>query len=424
MAVHAEHGNLVTRHRLHAAVGVLLACLAAACAVPRQAAQPTPENLTFYVEHGERNRCAYATDQACRGDADCPGDRCVAVLVSDAGARGRDGGHTLRLGERVLWQFGDSFVGESMLSATAAWSDAYDPGSLRDAVDDDGTPSQFLPYTAAELAFNAAHAAPDPCCRDPRACPADAPYCHCPAHTDCTLRLALWPGDGAALDDRRAYVLYDRQLTGTAPYDFRDAGVGIAEVELDAATARRHVDANGEAHLVFPPGEPHFTRGLRVDSDDGAYFHAFASTDRHACSVDILAARVPVEHLHDRARYTFWNGSSWTSEVARAVPILDDIAGGLGSVAWSPTLGRFVAAWNDLCTPGDTLLVRTAPAPQGPWSAPQRIDLAAFGARPDAYYATLHPAFGDTNGLWLSYFQPVDAVDGQIRLLKLRWRHR
>lgn len=396
----------------------------AGCAPLRPLPSPADRPPNLRLEHHQRNRCAFASERTCNSDADCPGDRCVSVLRTDAGAFGRDGGHTLRLGEQVLWQFGDSFVEGGMLSSTAGWSDTADPHSLRDTRTDTGAPAQFLPFTQGELAFNRSHAVPPACCRQQTDCAAGDSYCHCPETVDCTWRIALWPGDGAEVAEGTALVYYDRQYTGVAPYDFRPAGVGVATVRAGAAAAERALDERGEPRLLFQPDEPHFTRGLRVDIAEGSFFYSYAIIDRHDCSVDILAARVPLAHMDDRSHFRFWNGHTWTPDLRSAEPILNDILGGLGSVVWSPQLGRYIAAWNDLCTPGDWLQVRTAAAPQGPWSEPVGLDLAAFGALPDAYYATLHPELSQGDELLLSYFQPVGLVDGQIRLLRLRWaRH-
>jgi hypothetical protein len=319
----------------------------------------------------------------------------------------------------VLWQFGDSFTDAGMLSSTAGWSDTHDPLSMRDATGATGLPVAFLPFTPDEQQFNDAHATPPACCSENAGCPQGKPYCSCPAATVCTQRMALWPGDGIETGDGVATIYYDRQLAGVAPYDFADAGIGVATVRRDAASAERRLDANGDPVWLFAAGEPHFARGLRVDGPAGAFFYLYANTNRFTCAVDVLLARVPVAHMAERAQYRFWDGAGWSADLAAAVPVATGITAGLGSVAWNQHLGAYLSVWSDICTGGDKLALRTASAPQGPWSDATLVDLAPLGAGPAAYYGMQHPEFGRGAELLVSYFQPVGVVDGQMRLLRL-----
>lgn len=372
------------------------------------------------VEHFLRNRCGSIAERPCQVDADCPVGACVSVLPSDAGAFGRDGGHTVRIGDRILWQFGDSFAVAGMKSATAAWGSVHDPLSLRDAVDEKGEPSQFLRFTASEAAFNDARSEPPSCCFAREACPASEPYCQCPAETDCAVRIALWPGDGVETSPGQATLYYDRQIVGVAPYDFTAAGIGVATVRDGAPSATRLVDAAGEPVLLFAADEPHFARGLAVGEADGTYFYLYANTRRAGCAVDVLLARVPTTRMAERGHYRFWDGSGWSAHLADARPIAASILGGLGSIGWNDHLRAYLSTWSDICTGGDTLLLRTAPAPQGPWGPAIAVDLAPLGAGADAYYGMVHPEFGRGRDLLVTYFQPLEEVYGQMRVVRLR----
>ena len=393
--------------------------LASACSLQRTEHAPTVHLSGVRVEHYRQNRCSDSANRLCTRDGDCPGSSCVSVLPTDAGAYGRDGGHTLGLNGSVLWQFGDSFTEAGLLSSTAAWSNDADPLSLRDTVGADGEPVAFLPMTPRERAFNRTHAAPPPCCFETVGCETPILYCRCPDATDCTQRLALWPGDGTAIAADTAIVYYDRQFVGVAPYDFRDAGVGVAVVAAGAASARRLMDPQGEPVWVFHRDEPHFTRGMRVAGSEGDHFYLYASTGRLGCAVDVLLARVPVASMAEREHFRFWDGRGWVRDVDAAQPIARSIVGGLGSVAWNEHIGAYLSVWSDICTGGNQLALRWAPQPQGPWSDAVLVDLASLGAGPDAYYGMQHPEFGHGRELVVSYFQPVGVVDGQLRLLRL-----
>ncbi|HYD49975.1 MAG TPA: DUF4185 domain-containing protein [Terriglobales bacterium] len=396
----------------------LLAVLLAGCRTASVPEITLPAAIA--VEHLRLNRCTGSKPKACTTDSECGRERCVSVLLSDSGAFGRDAGHTIAAGDRVLWLFGDSFTPGGILSATAAWSDRGDPMSLRDVRDASGSVAQILPFTAEELAYNRGHIKQPECCRQRADCPAESTYCHCPPAADCSTRVALWPGDGFAADRDRVVFYYEKHRIGAAPYDFRPLGTGLASLRYgDPRAARLEATAKKPAYL-FSADEPQFSRGVRVDEEQGSFFYLYAFTNRSGCAVDVLSARVPLAGAPNRADYRFWNGSDWSERIEDAAPILRQIPGGLGSVGWNQHLQAYVSAWSDVCTGGNKLKLRAASRPQGPWSAAVDVDLAGLGADPQAYYGMWHQAFGRGRDLIVSYYQPQALLYGQIRLLRLQ----
>jgi hypothetical protein len=398
------------------AIVVLLAAVVAACAAATRA--PLPLLKAVEVSGAVPNRCAGTLSQACTSSRDCrDGAPCVATVVSDAPSYGRDGGHTVRVGDRVLWVFGDTFSPAGLLSATAGWSRLTDPQTLAEATGVEGMPLQFFPFTEEESRFNEAHREVAPCCRSQVGCPVAEPYCRCEAGTDCATRVALWPGDGVG-ERGAARLYYEKFIIGAAPYDFRRVGVGVARLAADDVVATRHTEADGTPRMIFGAAEPGFARGLVVN-EDRERFYLFANVNRHACAVDVVAGRVEIAKMGDRASYEFWDGSTWVGDLQAAAPILEQIPGGLGSVMWNDALGSYLSAWSDICTGGRTLFMRVSPRPQGPWSAALGVDLAPLGATRDAYYGLLHAEFGNGRNLLLTYFQPIGDIYGQIRAVKL-----
>lgn len=80
--------------------------------------------------------------------------------------------------------------------------------------------------------------------------------------------------------------------------------------------------------------------------------------------------RVAPDGLLDLRRFEYWNGSGWSPDVAAAAPVVEQPVGEL-SVTWNDYLGRFVMLYgNDV---EGRILARTAPSPQGPWSAPTTL---------------------------------------------------
>jgi hypothetical protein len=288
---------------------------------------------------------------------------------------------------------------------------------LSEATDAAGLQIQFFPYTPEETAFNESHADVPGCCGNRAGCATDRPYCNCPAETDCAERIALWPGDGWA-DGQTGWLYYEKFVIGAAPYDFRRVGVGLARIQEGGPTAARDLDPGGSPRMIFGATEPGFARGVAVN-EDRSRLYVYANVNRHGCAVDVVAGRVETAAMGDRSSYEFWDGLRWQPELSQARAILEQVPGGLGSVIWYDYLGRYVSAWSDLCTGGRTLLIRTAPRPEGPWSRQVPVDLSPLGATREAYYGLLHPEFGSGRSLLLSYFQPVDDVYGQMRVVRL-----
>jgi hypothetical protein len=178
------------------------------------------------------------------------------------------------------------------------------------------------------------------------------------------------------------------------------------------------LEADGSLRLIFGATDPGFARGLAIH-ENPPRFYVYAGVNRQGCAVDVVAGRVELASMGNRSSYEFWDGSRWQPELAQAMPILERIPGGLGSVNWNTHLGQYLSGWSDICTGGRTFLMRTAPRPEGPWSGALAVDLARVGASPDAYYGLLHPEFGSGQSLLVTFFQPLEEVYGQIRVANL-----
>jgi len=342
-------------------------------------------------------------------------------FTTEAVAMGRDAGNSAFVGSELLWVFGDTFSGDELVCATAAWSDPDSPTELREPFDEARVPEQFYRFSPAELAFNAAHAEPPACCSEWRDCPDENLYCRCPAETDCSSRIALWPGDIIRTGPTTAINYYEKVQVGMAAFEFVHLGTGIARIEAGQTVARRRLDGSGEARTVFGPDEPNFLRALRVEEYDGPTIYVYAVTNRRGCYVDILVGRVPLAEAGTRSAYRFWDGVGWSRQLADAAPVLDGVVGGLGSVGWNEYLGAYVSGFTDMCTDGVGFRMRTAPRPEGPWSKPRVVDLSDVGASGEAYAGQLHTALDDGRHVVLSFYEPEvvgDDVIGRVHLVR------
>ncbi len=328
-----------------------------------------------------------------------------------------------------MWLFGDTFPNEDvLLSATAAWSSAGEPTRLAEPFDAAGVPVSLYAYTPSETAFNQAHAELPVCCRDGRACPSDEPYCRCGPDSDCAARIALWPGSILPTDDGRLIGLYEKVKAGAAAWDFDVLGIGTFTLLPEDVTTRRTLDRSGEPILLFERGEPKFLHAVRVDDDDGTWAYVFGETaGGSSCSSDVYVGRAPLADMQERNAYRFWDGKGWAETLAEAAPVLDDVEGGLGSVAYNEYLGAYLSGTVGLCTEGAQFLMRSAPRPQGPWSAPIAVDLSTLGASSEAYAGLLHPALGVGRRIVISFYEPLfqdERVLGRVRLARLELKRR
>ena len=328
--------------------------------------------------------------------------------------RGRDGGYSARFGGRSAWVFGDTILGAAAedgatwRSSTASWtvdSDAADGiGPFEQRVDARGVPLQFVPYTAEENAFDAAHSGSP-----------------CPAGGDCGARWALWPGPVVDDGTGHALVFYQKVSARPGAFNFRTVGTSLATwTAPDAALVRPPVRPGAlDPTLLFPDGEPGYGAAALVE--DGVLY-------AYACALEYLTfhctlGRVPVARALDRGAWTFFagfaGGGRWDANFRAAIPTIDAAAG--FTVHRSPHLGRYLAVYSKVVS--DEIAVRTAARLEGPWSDEQVV---AKGVAPDDrgandYLALAHPELAVDGGRreYITYARPGKNFTGELRLVEL-----
>jgi hypothetical protein len=115
---------------------------------------------------------------------------------------------------------------------------------------------------------------------------------------------------------------------------------------------------------------------------DGGYIYEYGTASGRDNPGFI--ARVPQGRIADLGAYEYWDGRAWRRGVNAARPIVGGVAE--LSVMWNQYLGRFVMLTTD---PWNSVVMRTAPAPQGPWSPPRVLIQAA--ALPTQYAPMIYP---------------------------------
>lgn len=95
-------------------------------------------------------------------------------------------------------------------------------------------------------------------------------------------------------------------------------------------------------------------------------------------------ARVPEAQIGNLGAYEYWDGRDWKKNVNAARPIVGHVAE--LSVMWNQYLGKYVMLTTD---PWNSVVMRTAPQPQGPWSPPRVLISSA--ALPTQYAPEIYP---------------------------------
>lgn len=314
--------------------------------------------------------------------------------------RGRDGGHSARFHDRSVWAFGDTILawpgvdGSTWRTSTVASSSDVDAtdglSGFEERVDRLMAPELFIPWTDDERAYNQARSAP--------AC-----------LTDCPPRWVIWPGpivvDPATGD---ALVFYMKHL------DWKAGGKSIARWRDLAAPVERPVVAPGTAEptLLFPDGDVEPTSGA-VGVGDTLY--------AYACKGQCIVGRVRFADAFTRSAWRFYAGDEgWVANFVQARWVLS--SPGMLSVRYNEYLALFVALYS---AGGRKVVLRTAPAPEGPWSAEVFVT-EARAPEPDGpiYDALAHGELDRDAGkrIFFSHSRGTGSFASEMRLLEVTFR--
>jgi hypothetical protein len=136
----------------------------------------------------------------------------------------------------------------------------------------------------------------------------------------------------------------------------------------------------------YIPGDENFQQGAFLQGGDG-YLYSFGTPAGRSGSAYL--ARVPQSLVPDLTKYEYWNADSgsWVpANPAAATPVIPGPVGEM-SVQYNTYLKQYLVLYGN---GANSVVARTAPAPQGPWSGEQT--LVSSGQMPGGVYAPyLHP---------------------------------
>jgi hypothetical protein len=317
------------------------------------------------------------------------------IPLPSATAVGRDGGASGKLGDRILWTFGDTFLnkknsidGSNVLSATSAWASVGSPLAVTEPVDVDGIPAQLIPYTSAEIMQN---------------------------RTDALNGWALWPGAMFDTGTAEGLVVFQR-IKRTSGSGFANQGIGTARIAAAATQAKRN-----PTELFALPELLYFPNCI-VDGN----VLAVACETIGFLNIGCRLARAPLAGADNRSQYTFYDGSTWQADISKAAIVLDKVAN--MTVSFNPYLQRYLAVSGGVLS--STISLRTADHVEGPWSQPVEIQpdgqtvLPPVDSKAYNYIIIEHPELRSADGrsIVISYSRPTTTFAGDVRLARITFK--
>lgn len=282
----------------------------------------------------------------------------------------------------TLWVFCDTVkAGSYLVTSTAAVAPAGTPAVPVDYVSPSGWPALFLSPNAGELA--AADAVRDL-----------HPYAYA----------GVQPTSMTTLADGRVVVFYNRMVTlDTMSWQQLGSGVATFTPDPSAPIGSAPLLATRLADDVFSLSEPAFGQAAAYQDGD-VYAVGCERTTKPRCYL----GRVPTASITSRAAWRFFDGTTWSADLATAAPIdFPDVPNQYAALGLTHlSSGLWALSTNPMPGFTDVGQVSFAPALTGPWTAPQRFDLPSCGVdiTTNCYGLQVHGELSDGATLGLTYF--------------------
>jgi hypothetical protein len=339
--------------------------------------------------------------------------RDMGVIRTSSAVRMRDCGYSARYEGKSVWVFGDTFLNYVNADDCAflcnSWTSTYDVDAgdglsgFQDRVDQVDAPATFISLTEEEKAFNVLHAG-DPCEEEP-----------------CNTQWSIWPGTIVVDEDRSlAYVFYHKVYAQQGDFNFRVVGHSIA--------VWNNFDDEVE-RLVFSYFEDYPTLFFSEERDGFGSAAVLRGRQLYVYGCELLPetevkpcrlARVSLDDILDRKAWEFYAGNgNWTPELGVAATVF--YGNDMMTVFYSEHLEQYVVVYSQ---PMETRVVlRTAPAPEGPWSDPVDVFVAeeAVSSTGWVYDALAHPEFSEEGGrvIYITYSRETAPITSEMRLVRV-----
>ena len=296
-----------------------------------------------------------------------PLPRYDAAFERASGWTGGDGAYSTALGEgRILWMFGDTFVGRvengrrvdsQLINNSAAIQNGREPADAALAFIHrtlaDGGPAAFLQ-------------------------PADGVGW-------------LWPYHGVrTAEGLFLFLLQIEPAEGPAAFGFRLVSTWLGKIANPDEPPERW----DLSQRKIPWGNERRLFGSSVLLQ-GGYCYIYGTVEDAAGGFPakhMIVARAPADRIGDFDSWRFFSEGHWVAEADRAGRVCENVASEF-SVSYQPAPGRYALVYTEGGLSPEIVL-RFSPGPEGPWGAPERVfrcPEAGWDPRIFCYAAKGHP---------------------------------
>jgi hypothetical protein len=173
---------------------------------------------------------------------------------------------------------------------------------------------------------------------------------------------------------------------------------------------------------MFDAAEPDF--GTAATVSDGMLY-VYGCHARIGFKKPIHLARVPIPEALDRTAWRYYAGNgAWSSNIEEALMLFDGCD--IMSVYYNQYLGQYLAIYSEPLT--NWILMRTAPAFEGPWSAETRMfeGMAPADTTTWNYCGMAHREFQRESGRfeYITYYRNAGFWKGELRPVEVEFELR
>jgi hypothetical protein len=338
----------------------------------------------------------------------------LGTIPTNPDILGRDGAMSAVFQGYSVWLYSDTFLANQNAEGRGLISDSWSYttdlnaqdgiSGFQERLDSSGAPEMILPETPAEYAFNQAHNG-NPCQTQP-----------------CGARWALWPSS-IVVDpaSNRALIFYMVVYALPGLFNFQGAGNSVAIWENFSQQPVRPMFnppiVQNHSDLMFDQNQPNF--GTTVVISGSALYIYGCGIPSDSSDKGCRLAKVDPASVQDLGAWIFYAGNgNWSSQLSDAVSVIPDA--NILTVSWNDYLQQYIAIYSQLLS--DNIMIRTAPAPEGPWSGERTVFVAMEPASGNVYDARQHPEYDLDGGqtIFVTYSRSTGAFTSEVRLVSVQ----
>ncbi len=338
----------------------------------------------------------------------------LGAIPTNPDILGRDGGYSALFQGQSVWLYGDTFLAkpnaQNFTLISDSWSSTSDliaQGGItgfKEPFDSAGAPEMLLPETQAEEAFNAAHNGSN--CQQP-----------------CGARWALWPASVVVNPaNNQALVFYMLVYAQPGAFNFQAAGYSVASWQSLTTQPQRPTISppvvSAHPDLLFNQNEPAFGSASLISG--GVLYVYGCGIATNGFDKGCRLGKVAPQNVLNRSAWSYYAGNgNWSSQISDAISAFN--AGSILSVAWNNYLQLYLAVYSEPFS--QDVVLRTAPAPEGPWSQPVKAFTAMQPSQGNVYDAHAHSEYDAKGGqtIYVSYSRSLPApFTSEVRLVSVQ----